>query len=185
MLLGAMGAAMTLRRLRSAALVAALAASAAVPFAKGDGWLPDEAAIHTNWASTRRYDEIAAYLRAHLGEGESVALSGEAGTLAFESRRRLYDRLTDRTELIPWLDSRLETGGPWAWLIAVNYRHLAIPRRRVEPRWHLSPPGGHPAEGWQRLVRVCLVSSHWTRKPGYIRLWCDSRAPEAQPSTRR
>jgi len=60
-------------------------------FARSDRPYPTEAPIHTNWATHNQYKEIGLWLRDNIDASTSVRLSGEIGTLAFYSQRRLLE----------------------------------------------------------------------------------------------
>ncbi len=54
-----------------------------------------EPPIHTNWATPAAYEEIGRWLRDNVAPGATVELSGEIGTLAFYSERRLVNEFSD------------------------------------------------------------------------------------------
>ncbi len=65
------------------------------------GFPPREAPIHSNWATHAQYRAIGLWLRDHVDAAATVTTSGEIGTLAFYSQRRLVNYFSDRNEVPP------------------------------------------------------------------------------------
>ena len=137
-LMGSFGLASAYSRARAPVARAVLCAApllavvgVSVFFLRADSFPPTEAPIHTNWATRDQYEEIALWLRDHLGPGERIKLQGEIGTMAFYSRRQLMEAFSCRREA-DWLLRRFEGSG---WLA----RNLA----KINFLWYdAGPPCG-------------------------------------------
>ncbi|MEO8377378.1 MAG: hypothetical protein ABI579_06880, partial [Candidatus Sumerlaeota bacterium] len=113
-ILGAMGMADVIRRVTQARekrshrteliFLSAFAVIACVPFMEASGLRPKDAPIHSNWAPPSTYRDIGYAIQMVVKKDDPVWLEGELGGIAFYSRRRIYDRLSDRTLLIPWIE---------------------------------------------------------------------------------
>ncbi len=94
----------------------------------------DEPPIHSNWATARRYEEIAIALRDRVEPTAPVVISAEIGTLAYYSQRILVNEMSDMnvtTDLIdkhPYMRTRVI-----GEVLTFAMRH----RRRLDP---LPPP---------------------------------------------
>jgi len=116
-----------------------------------------EPPIHTNWATEGRYEAIGLWLRDNIEPGATVELSGEVGTLAFYSERRLVNEFSDRNITTAIIGDFRDTEHPLIGaLFAANLR------------WREPQPPLPPAT--YRLVQVPYDSGD-DPPPGVIQSW--------------
>ena len=158
---------------RAAAGLALAVPAAGVAVLVADGLPPREAPIHSNWATHDQYRAIGLALRDLVRPEETVTVTGEIGTLAFYSERRLANYFSDRNEVaVPRSagGARLASiplAGPL--LRGLADRALALNARWRAPLPPLGPPayalrlvpGGAPAASDPDVVATWHTSSRW------------------------
>ena len=156
-----------------AGLAAALALTPAVGLgwtALRDGALPiREMPIHTNWASTQAYEELAEWLLQRTSEESRILTHVEIGALAFYSQRRLINEFSDRGRLMSLLD-RSTARGSWKWrLQRWQFRRVEVPRQPIVFTHYLTvmsdPPAGSVLVGRRR------IASKWPPVERTVELW--------------
>jgi len=124
---------------------------------------PQEAPIHTNWASQQQYKIIAKWLNDHIDNTYTIRAKSEIGTLAYYSKIDLINQFNSRLLLTDKIISEFHRkGGIFSILVDINFFWYKNDKRKLNFDYFLEEYDYlfnkyNPTN----IIKVWKVSSHW------------------------
>jgi hypothetical protein len=143
-----------------------------------DGFPFKEPPIHTNWATQRRYTEVALWLKEYLDPSAVVETTGEIGTLAFFSERYLRNEFTDMNIPTGWVATAAVATRPYiGWAFRTNFYWRTQQPPLATPSYRLDGvPVADDSTEVDDVVKSWATSTRWEPNGRlYLR-----RMPQAQ-----
>jgi len=125
--------------------------------------LPQEAPIHTNWATQQQYKLIAYWLNNYVEKGSNIEFQGEIGTISYYSKAHLLDYFSagkiSTNKIIQILKNK---GGLISILTGLNFAWYKNVVKDINISYRIKAYNyAYQIPYDKKIIKKWIISSHW------------------------